>query len=107
MEPLMSERCLHTDTEDLSLATLRLLRTTDKHAEYRHETFAVTLCFVRGTGGIAFNGNRVEYGGKWFEIQPGMDYEIFPETDTVMLTLQKPTSHDFDTNEDPSRRKHP
>ena len=93
--------------EYLAQATFRYIKATDKPAEYRDETCAVTLCFVRGTGKIAINGNRVEYSRRWFEIPRRMDYQVFPETDTVMLTLEKPTSSVVDTKADPVRRNQP
>lgn len=103
---MASGECLRVDGDDHSPATLRQIKAVDAHAENCHET-SVTLCFVRGTGRIALNGQRVEYGGKWFEIPRGMQYSVFPETDTVVLTLQKPIRYDFDTKEDPSGSKHP
>jgi len=33
----------------------------------------------------------VEYSGKWLEIPRFVEYQILPESDTVMLTILKPT----------------
>jgi hypothetical protein len=32
----------------------------------------------------------VDYCGKWFEIPRFVEYQILPETDTLMLTILKP-----------------
>jgi hypothetical protein len=39
---------------------------------------------------LAINGTLVEYTGKWFEIPPFVEYQLLPETDTVMLTILSP-----------------
>jgi mannose-6-phosphate isomerase-like protein (cupin superfamily) len=74
---------------DPALGTLKYLSARKKSVALRSETSA-TLCFIRGTGKMAVRDASVEYrDGKWFEI-PGMSaYQIFPETDTVLLTIQK------------------
>jgi len=90
VEQLSRNRSFHFHKDDVELGSLTYLKAEDRLVEHRYEDSAVTLCFVRGTGKIAIDGSLVEYGGKWFEIPCRVEYQIFPETDTLMLTIHKP-----------------
>jgi mannose-6-phosphate isomerase-like protein (cupin superfamily) len=70
---------------------------------FRYRSAAVTLCLLRGKGKIKINDSSVEYHeGKWIEIPRKSEYEILPETDTVMLELAKPTRTFGDSAENPA-----
>ena len=86
---------MHKD--DSAFGNFTYIKPQGKSVEYRFETSAATLCFIRGTGKIAINGTQVEYDRKWFEIPQFVEYQILPATDTVMLTILKPME---DTDED-------
>ncbi len=88
VEQLPGNRRIHVQKDDFALGALTYIKPNEKSIEYRYETSAATLCFIRGTGKIAIN---VEYSGKWFEIPRFVEYQILPESDTVMLTILKPT----------------
>jgi len=103
VEHLAGNRSFHVHKDDSAFADFTCIRPRDKSVEYRLETSAATLCFIRGTGKIAINGSLVEYDHKWFEIPQFVEYEIFPETDTVMLTILRPIE---DTDGDRLWRKH-
>jgi len=73
-----------------------------KSAAFRYRSAAVTLCLLRGTGEIKINDISVDYHeGKWIEIPSKSEYELLPETDTVMLELAKPTRAFGDSAENP------
>ena len=99
VEELSRNRIFHVHKDDSSLFTFTRINTNDKKVEHRFEISAATLCFIRGTGKIAINDSLVEYGGKWFEIPRMIEYQIFPETDTVMLTIQNPTKDSIDKDD--------
>lgn len=101
VERLPRNRNFHVHKDNLELGILTYINADDKNVEHRYETSAATVCFVRGTGKIAINGALVEYGGKWFEIPRMVEYQILPETDTVMLTIQKSPIAADDRKEDP------
>jgi hypothetical protein len=103
VEHLAGNRCLHVHKNDSAFADFTHIKPQGKSVEYRFETSAATLCFIRGTGKIAINGSLAEYNRKWFEIPKSVEYQILPETDTVMLTILKPTE---DTDGDTFWRKH-
>jgi mannose-6-phosphate isomerase-like protein (cupin superfamily) len=90
VEQLPGNRRFHVHKDDLGLGALTYVKPDDKGVEYHYVTSAATLCFIRGEGKIAINGGLVDYCGKWFEIPRFVEYQIRPETDTVMLTIQKP-----------------
>ncbi|MGB8114267.1 MAG: hypothetical protein WCF22_10860 [Candidatus Sulfotelmatobacter sp.] len=89
---MAGNRGFHFHKDDAGVGTLTYIKAEDRIVEHWYEDSAVTLCFVRGSGKIAIDGSLVEYGGKWFEIPRRVEYQIFPETDTLMLTIQKPTA---------------
>jgi len=91
VEQLPGNQRFHVHKDDFALGDLTYIKPNEKSVEYRYETSAATLCFIRGTGKIAINGALVEYSGKWFEIPRFVEYQILPESDTVMLTILKPT----------------
>ena len=91
VEQLPRNRSIHVYKDDLALGTLSYIKPNEKSVEYFYETSAATLCFIRGTGNISINGTLVEYSSKWFEIPRFVEYQILPESDTVMLTILKPT----------------
>ena len=91
VEQLPGNRRFHLYKDDFALGDLTYIKPNEKSVEYRYETSAATLCFIRGTGNISINGTLVEYSSKWFEIPRFVEYQIFPESDTVMLTILKPT----------------
>ena len=91
VEELSRDRSFHVVRDDTALFRFTHINANDNNVERRYETSAATLFFVRGTGKIAINGSLVEYGQKWFEIPGSVEYQIFPETDTVMLTIAEPT----------------
>ena len=93
VEHLPGNRSFHVHKSDAALFTFTRVKVDDKNVEHRFETSAATLCFIRGTGKIAINDGVVEYGGKWFEIPRKIEYQIFPETDTLILTIRKPEIH--------------
>lgn len=67
-----------------------------------------TLCFIRGTGRIAIKDASVAYhDGKWFEIPGGTSYQIFPDTNTVVLTIQNSSRLPVDVNEERFLRRFP
>ncbi len=99
VEHLGGNRSFHVHRDDTALFTFTRVQANDKSVEHRFETSAATLYFIRGTGKIAINDKIVEYGGKWFEIPSKIEYQIFPETDTLMLTIQKPTSDTVEMND--------
>jgi mannose-6-phosphate isomerase-like protein (cupin superfamily) len=90
VEQLPGNRRFHVHKDDFGLGILTYIKPNEKSVEYRYETSAATLCFIRGEGKIAINGTLVEYSGKRFEIPCFVEYQILPESDTVMLTLLKP-----------------
>jgi hypothetical protein len=99
VEHLPGNRSFHVHKDDTALFTFTRVQANDQKVEHRFETSAATLCFIRGTGKIAINDRVVEYGGKWFEIPSKIEYQIFPETDTLMLAIRKPTSDSVDMND--------
>ncbi|MGB8061646.1 MAG: hypothetical protein WCF26_07115 [Candidatus Sulfotelmatobacter sp.] len=99
VEQLPGTRRFHVHKDDSALGTFTYIRANDKNVEHRFETSAATLYFIGGTGKIAINDSFVEYGGKWFEIPGKIEYQIFPETDTLMLTIQKPTKDTIDIDD--------
>jgi hypothetical protein len=103
VEHLPENRRYHMHKDESAFGNLTYIKPQDKSVEYRYETSAATLCFIRGTGKIAFHGTLVEYNRKWFEIPQFVEYQILPDTDTVMLTILKPIE---DTDGDPFWRKH-
>lgn len=103
IEHLEGNRSLHVHKDDSAFFSFTSLRTND-HVEHRFEASAATLCFIRGTGKIAIHDRLVEYGGKWFDIPLRTEYQIFPETDTVMLAIQKPTATLVDADNGHNRR---
>lgn len=98
VEHLPGNRSFHVHKDDTALFTFSRIQADDKNVEHRFETSAATVLFIRGTGKIAINNGVVEYGGKWFEIPRKTDYQIFPETDTLVLTIQKPTNDTIDND---------
>jgi hypothetical protein len=98
----LPNRTIHVHKDDFALGALTYIKPNEKSVEYLCETSAATLCFIRGTGKIAINGALVEYSGKWFEIPRFVEYQIVPETDTVMLTILKPAD---DADRDSTWRK--
>jgi hypothetical protein len=99
IEHLPGNHSFHVHKDDGSLFTFSSMKTNEQLVEHRFEISAATLCFIRGTGKIAINGSLVEYGGKWFEIPRMIEYQIFPETDTVVLTIQKPSRDSIDMDD--------
>jgi mannose-6-phosphate isomerase-like protein (cupin superfamily) len=97
VERLIGNGSFHVHKDDTALFTFTRVQGDDRNVEHYFETSDATLYFVRGTGKIAINDRVVEYGGKWFEIPRETEYQIFPETDTLMLTIQKPTKDAIDT----------
>jgi hypothetical protein len=93
----LPNRTIHVHKHDFGFGALTYVKPDDESVEYRYETSAATLCFIRGEGKIALNGGLVDYCGKWFEIPRFVEYQILPETDTVMLTILKP-AEDADGN---------
>ena len=102
VEHLDGNRNFHVHKDDSALGDFDYIRPQGKSVEYRLETSAATLCFIRGTGKIVIDGSLMEYDRKWFEIPQFVEYQILPETDTVMLTILKPIE---DTDGDIFRRK--
>ncbi len=92
VERLLGNRGFQVHEDDSAFATLTYM--SDKSIEYRYEASAATLCFIRGKGRISIEGSQIEYGGKWFDIPRFVEYQILPETDTLMLTILKPTSEE-------------
>jgi hypothetical protein len=103
VEHLAGNRSLHVHKDESAFGNFIHIKPQDKSVDYRFETSAVTLCIIRGTGKIAINGSLVEYDRKWFEIPQFVEYQILPETDTVMLTILKPIE---DTDGNTFWRKH-
>ena|SRR5277367_3252777 len=116
VEPLPGNRSFPAPTDDTALFTFTRVKTDDKddkndrndkdeknhkNVGHRFSTSAATVCFIRGTGKIAMNDSVVEYGGKWFEIPREIEYQIFPETDTLMLTIQKRRRDPLDMDNGP------
>jgi hypothetical protein len=99
VEHLPGNRSFHVHKKDTALFTFTRVKVDDKKVEHRFETSAATVFFVRGTGRIAINNGVVEYGGKWFEIPRKIEYQIFPETDTLILTIRKPEIHSIDMDD--------
>jgi hypothetical protein len=99
VEHLPGNRGFHVHKNETALFTFTRVKVDDKNVEHRFETSAATVCFVRGTGRIAINGGVVEYGGKWFEIPRKIEYQIFPETDTLILTIRKPEIPSIDKDD--------
>lgn len=89
VEQLPRNRSIHVYKDDLSLGTLSYIKPNEKSLEFVYETSAATLCFIRRTGNISINGTLDS--SKWFEIPRFVEYQILPESDTVMLTILKPT----------------
>jgi hypothetical protein len=90
IEQLPGNRTFHVHRDDFVLGTFTHIKPNDKSVEYRYETSAATLCFIQGAGKLAINGTLVEYTRKWFEIPRFVEYQILPETDTVLLTILTP-----------------
>jgi hypothetical protein len=84
--------------DDSALGTLVCIKAKHHSVGHSYKSSAGALCFVRGTGKIAINGRLVDYSGKWFDIPHEMEYEIIPETDTVILAIQKPIEEFSDVN---------
>jgi len=99
VEHLPGNRSFHVHKRDTALFTFTRVKVDEKNVEYRFETSAATVFFIRGTGRIAINDGVVEYGGKWFEIPRKIEYQIFPETDTLILTIRKPEAHPIDMDD--------
>jgi hypothetical protein len=99
VEQLPGNRRFHVYKDDFASGALTYIKPNEKSVEYRYKAAAATLCFIRGIGKIAINGGLVDYSGKWFEIPRFVEYQILPETDTVMLTILKPAEDaDRDTH---------
>lgn len=93
-------RSIHVHEEDMVWGTFTYLKANGKNVKQRYETSAATLYFLRGTGKMAINDASVEYhDGKWFEIPRDTEDLIFPDTDTLVLTIRKPTRASIDTAE--------
>jgi hypothetical protein len=76
--------------DDATLGDLTCLSARKKTIALRSDTSA-TLCFIRGTGKMTVRDASVDYhDGEWFEITGLTAYQIFPDTVTVLLTIQKP-----------------
>jgi mannose-6-phosphate isomerase-like protein (cupin superfamily) len=76
------------DNRDSGAGTLTYLE-ADKPVDRRCDSPAV-LCFIRGEGKMAMNDTSAEYrDGKWFDIPGKTAYQIIPDIDTVMLTIEK------------------
>ncbi len=103
VEHLSGNRSFHVHKDESALCNFAEIKPQNKSVEYRLETSPATLCFIRGTGKIAINGSVVDYDRKWFEIPQFVEYQILPETDTVMLTILKPIEN---TDGDTFWRKH-
>lgn len=101
VERLPGRQNLHIYQDEMALGDLTFINAGDENIEHRYEPSAVTLCFIRGTGRIAIDGSLMTYDRKWFEIPRMVEYQIFPETDTVMLSIPKPIE-----DADPFWRKH-
>jgi mannose-6-phosphate isomerase-like protein (cupin superfamily) len=100
VEQLAVSRKAAVHDDDTSLGTLAYLNAKGKTGAHRCVSSA-TLCFIRGTGRIAINNTSLAYhDGKWFEVPSGTTYRIFPDTDTVMLTIQKSTGTSVDAREE-------
>lgn len=56
VEQLRGNRRIHVQKDDFALGALTYIKPNEKSVEYRYETSAATLCFIRGTGKIAING---------------------------------------------------
>ncbi len=81
---------LHVYRDEMPFGNFTFMNANNGNVEHRYEPSAAMLYFIRGTGKIAINGSLMEYDGKWFEIPSLVEYQILPETDTVMLTIPKP-----------------
>jgi hypothetical protein len=90
VERLPERQNLHVYQDEMALGNLSYINADDNDIEHRHEPSATMLYFIRGTGKIEINGSLMEYDGKWFEIPFLVEYQILPETDTVMLSIPKP-----------------
>jgi hypothetical protein len=90
VEKLPGRRNLHLYQNEMTLGNLTYINANDNNIEHRSEPSATTLYFIRGAGKIAINGSLTEYDSKWFEIPSLVEYQILPETDTVMLSIPKP-----------------
>lgn len=104
VEYLAGKRSLHVHKDDSAFFSFTRIKADDAKVEHRFEASAATLCFIRGTGKIVIHDSLFEYGGKWFDIPLTTEYQIFPETDTVMLAIQKPTGAFVEVNDDLNRR---
>ena len=56
LEQLPGNRRTHVHKDDFALGALTYIKPNEKSVEYRYESSAATLCFIRGTGKIAING---------------------------------------------------
>ncbi len=101
VERLPGGQNLHVYQDEMALGNLTYINAEGKNVEHRYEPSATTLCFIRGAGKIAINGSLMEYAGRWFDIARLVEYQILPETDTVMLSIPKPIE-----DADSSWRKH-
>ncbi len=82
---------VENDNRDSGAGTLTYLE-VDKPVDLCCEGPA-TLCFIRGEGKMAMNDTSAEYrDGKWLDIPRKTAYQILPNVDTVMLTIEKPTN---------------
>ncbi len=90
VEKLPGRQNLQIDQDEMAFGNLTYINANDNNIEHRNEPCAATLYFIRGSGKIAINGSLMEYDSKWFEIPPLIEYQILPETDTVMLSIPKP-----------------
>lgn len=107
VEQLTVSRKAAVHDDDASLGTLAYLNSKVETGAHRCVNSA-TLCFIRGTGRIAMNNTSLAYhDGKWFEIPGGTTYRIFPDADTVMLTIQKSAGTSVDAREERFLRRLP
>jgi hypothetical protein len=107
VEQLAVSRKAAVHDDDTALGTLAYLNAKVKTGAHRCVSSA-SLCFIRGTGRIAINNTSLAYhDGKWFEIPGGAAHQIFPDTDTVMLTIQKSAGTSVDVGEERSLRRLP
>ena len=90
VERLFGRQNLHVYQDEMALGNLTYIKADDNDIAHCYEPSATTLYFIRGTGKIEINGCLMEYDSKWFEIPCLVEYQILPETDTVMLSIPKP-----------------
>lgn len=65
----------------------------DRNVKHHHQNYDATLCFIYGDGRVLVGDKYVTYNkGSCFKVPKTVVHQIFPDTETLMVTLQNPAT---------------